>query len=468
MASGETLQVDDYQAWMTAAGAPAVGGQGRAIGLGPALYVPLRRGAETVGVLTVGRRVGGSFAEEDVVVFESVARIGALSLENARLYGEMANLRQAAENATVAKDHFLANVSHDLRNPLSSILGWAAMLRDLPDAPPQMRRGVEVIERNAKAQVQLIEDLLDVTRIASGKLTLALVVEDVRGALDAALDSARLAAAAKKVRLVLHAEDEIGAIAVDPDRFRQIVWNLASNAVKFTPPGGTVRISAQRTGPVLRLVVEDDGQGIPEGFLSRVFGTFEQVASGGHRAGGLGLGLAIAKKLVELHRGTIRVESEGEGKGTRFTIELPIRAAVHVADGAPDATSPLGGLQLLVVDDEEEARDVISTILEHAGARVTGASSVDDALDVVRGALPDAVVSDIAMPGRDGKELVRAIRALPRGHGSTLPVVALTAFVSRRERQEILGAGFDAHVAKPVEAAELVARIAELVGRSVS
>lgn len=467
--TGELLRLDDYQAWMTAERAKDTGLALTAQKIRSALFLPIRRGAEVIAVVALARPILAAFTDEDVEVFEFVTRLTALAYENARLFGEMAQLRQAAEDATVAKDRFLAHVSHDLRNPLSSILGWSTLLREMPDVPPQMKRGIDVIERNAKSQQQLIEDLLDVSRIASGKVALVMAVEYVRSAIDAALDAARLAAAAKKVKLVVKVEDEIGAIAVDPDRFRQIVWNLVSNAVKFTPNGGTVELRAQRIGPVFRLVVEDSGRGIPSEFLLRVFDTFEQAEAGSRRTGGLGLGLAIVKKLVELHRGTIRVESGGEGKGARFTVDLPIRAAVESLDAPQsDTPAPLTGIRLLVVDDEEEARDVITIVLEHAGATVTGASSVDEALDLLLATPLDAVVSDIAMPGRDGKELVREVRSLPASQGGTLPVIALTAFVSRRDRQEILAAGFDAHVAKPVEAAELVGKISELVGRKLT
>ena len=467
IATGETFRIDDYAAWMRAHDAPEASRASEELAIGQVLYLPIRRGAEVVAVLTVGGAKGATFGDEDVVVLESVARLAALAFENARLFGEMAALRRTAEDATVAKDRFLAHVSHDLRNPLSSILGWSTLLRGLENLPPQVKRGIDVIERNAKSQVQLIEDLLDISRIASGKLSLVMSVEDVRSAVDTALDAARLAASSKKVRLDVLVDQDIGAIAVDPDRFRQIVWNLVSNAVKFTPAGGTVRVAAKRVGTIFQLEVIDDGRGIAPAFLPRVFGAFEQAEDGTQRAAGLGLGLAIAKQLVELHGGTIRVESEGEGRGTRFVVELPIRAALRPLDATspPAASGPLAGLHLLVVDDEEDARDVITVVLEQAGATVTGASSVDDALDRFREVTPDAVVSDIAMPGRDGKDFVRELRCFPEDAGGRAPVVALTAFVGRRDRQEILAAGFDAHVAKPVEPAELVSKLAELVGR---
>ena len=465
--TGETIYVDDYRARMIAEGAPEVGQSIAALGVGPVLLVPIRRGKDAVAVLALARAPHGRFSEEDVVVFESVARLAALAFENARLFGEMARLRRNAEDATEAKDRFLAHVSHDLRNPLNSILGWSTLLRGMKNDPAQFLRGIDVIERNAKSQVQLIEDLLDISRITSGKLSLEIAVEDVRAAIDTGLDAARLAASAKNVELVVSVEADIGAIAVDRDRFRQIVWNLVSNAVKFTPAGGTVNVNAQRLASTFLLVVSDNGRGISAEFLPRVFASFEQAEAGARRTGGLGLGLAIVRHLVELHGGSVRAESEGEGKGSRFTVELPIRAAVHSLEVASTSDAPLAldGARILVVDDEEDAREVVKAILERAGAIVIVAGSADEAIASVLRAPPELIVSDIGMPAKDGKAFVREVRSLEETKGGRIPAVALTALARVRDRVEILAAGFSAHVAKPVEPAELVLVAAGLLGR---
>ena len=464
--TAETLHIADYGAAKTEEGAPEVGRSIVELGVGPVLLVPIRRGRTAVAVLGVARAHDATFSEDDIVVFESVARLAALAFENARLFGEMARLRSAAEEATLAKDRFLAHVSHDLRNPLNSILGWSTLLRGMKNDPVQLMRGLDVIDRNAKSQVQLIEDLLDISRITSGKLALELAVSDVRAVFDTGLDAARLAASSKNVQLVVTVDDNIGAITVDPDRFRQILWNLVSNAVKFTPSGGTVCVNAQRRASTFQLVVADTGRGISPAFLPRVFASFEQAEAGARRTGGLGLGLAIVRHLVELHGGTIRAESEGEGRGASFTVELPIRAAVRSPDASPPPETPraLAGIRILVVDDEEDAREVVKLILENAGAEVTLASSADEALAALARELPRVIVSDIGMPGTDGKAFLRAVRALPEARGGRIPAIALTALVRGKDRVEILSAGFNAHVAKPVEPEELVLVVAGVFG----
>lgn len=322
IATGRTLLIDDYEAWMTERGSADMGRAVAALGIRPGLFVPVRRGAEVIAVLTIARGEGESFPPEDIVVFESAASLTGLALENARLFAESTRLQKVAEEATVAKDRFLANVSHDLRNPLSTILGWVTVLQK---DPQQLPRALEVIERSVRSQVKLTDDLLDIARIASGKLTLELAIEDVASALDTALDAARLAAESKEVAIEVDVAEDLGSIRVDPDRFRQIVWNLASNAVKFTPRGGRVRVEARREETSLVLAVNDTGRGISPSFLPRVFNTFEQSAEGAHRTEGLGLGLAIVRHLVELHGGTVSVTSDGVGKGATFVVVLPIR-----------------------------------------------------------------------------------------------------------------------------------------------
>ncbi len=467
MASGETLRIPDFEAWMSRVGASEVGRSLASLGFRSVIYVPILRGDVVVAVMPIAFTEGTTYSEEDVAIYESVARLAGLAFENARLYGEMIRLRESAEAATKAKDRFLARVSHDLRNPLNSILGWASLLRDTKRDEGKLMRGIDVIERNAKSQVQLIEDLLDVSRIASGKLALEITVEDARAAIETSLDAARLAAAAKKVRLVVSVADDIGTIAVDPDRFRQILWNLVSNAVKFTPTGGTVRVIAERRASTLRLEVSDDGLGISTEFLPRVFGSFEQAEAGSQRSGGLGLGLAIVRDLVELHGGTIQVASEGVGKGSRFTVELPIRAAVPTPPPpiSSSALRVLEKIRVLVVDDEEDAREVVTIMLEHAGATVTTAASADEGLAKWLGSNHDVIVSDIAMPGKDGKSFIHEVRALSAANGRRVHAVALTALVGAKDRLEVLQGGFDAHIGKPVEPSDLVDLISSLIHR---
>lgn len=330
---GHSLVLNELDAWLRAAGLDAIAQAVDALGLGHALYLPIRRGPDVAAVLAVSRRAGTPFTEEDGELFSAAAAQASLALENARLHGETLLLREAAEQATLAKDHFLARVSHDLRNPLHSILGWTALLRDRSSDVAQVVRGVDVIERNARAQVQLVEDLLDVARIAEGKLSLSLAPVPVSAAIDAALDAARLAAKARGVDLATEVGSEVGSVALDADRFRQIVWNLASNAVKFTARGGTVRVDVRRDGGQLVVRVTDTGRGIAPTFLPQVFERFEQSDEGTRRGGGLGLGLNITRQLVELHGGTIGAESEGEGRGACFTVRLPIRESLPPAVG---------------------------------------------------------------------------------------------------------------------------------------
>ena len=286
------------------------------------VFVPVRRDGEVLAVLAISRLDPDAFSTTDVELFETAAQLVAIALESAHLFEETERLRRTAEAATAAKDRFLTHVSHDLRNPLGSILGWTSLLRKTRNLA-QVERGIDVIERNARAQVRLIDDLLDVSRIATGKLALHLSVEDVRVAVDTALDPARISAQTKGVRLSAFVADDVGTAAIDPDRFRQILWNLASNAVKFTPAGGSVCVSVSRAESKLEVIVADTGRGIAPAFLPHVFDRLEQASADSRRSGGLGLGLAIVRHLVELHGGTVSVES-ALGAGTTFTVVLPV------------------------------------------------------------------------------------------------------------------------------------------------
>lgn len=385
---------------------------------------------------------------------------------------EADRLRDIAEAANLAKDEFLARVSHDLRNPLGSILGWAAILKAEHSESSRMGKGLEVIERNAKAQAQLIEDLLDVSRIASGKMKLQLATLSVERTVQEALDPARIAASAKGVNLLVEVDPEAGSIIADPDRIRQALWNLAANAIKFTATGGTVRVSANRESSQLTLAVADSGIGIAPEFLPHVFDKFTQAESGSRRSSGLGLGLAIVRHVGELHGGTVTVESKGLGHGTCFTIHLPIRAGLppqkeEVLRPEERASRTLEGVEVLIVDDEADAREILIAILEQFGANVVAASSAKEALEQLRSKRFDALVSDVTMPEDDGYAMIRALRTLSDPKLARMPAIALTAMARSADRVKALTAGFTTHVSKPVEPAELGAVLVGVLGRDV-
>ncbi|MBX3232387.1 MAG: PAS domain-containing protein [Labilithrix sp.] len=437
--------------------------------LAHALFVPILREGDVVGVLAIARRRSTPFTAEERLLFASAATQLGSTLENVRLHTELGVMRDAAEAATLAKDDFLARVSHDLRNPLGAIVGWASLLKSGTSSSAQLARGLDVIERSANAQVQLIEDLLDVTRIASGKMRLNLALERVAPAMEAALEPARIAAERKGVSVDVAIDADVGSMVVDPDRFRQVIWNLASNSVKFTPAGRQVRVRARRESSALEIVVADDGKGIAPAFLPRVFGAFEQAGDASNRTAGLGLGLSIVHHIVELHGGAITATSDGEDKGATFTVRLPIRTSAWSPAQSSSAVDPpmkkLGGVTVVTVDDEEEAREIITAILEAAGATVVSASSADEALACIRARRPDVLVSDINMPEKDGRALIRELRGYAATDGGQIPAVALTALARSRDRVEAIAAGFNTHVPKPVDANELVMVIVGLLDR---
>jgi PAS domain S-box-containing protein len=395
----------------------------------------------------------------------------------AMLVNEQA-LRMEAEAANRSKDLFLATLSHEVRTPLNAILGWATILRDGKPSEADLKEGMEVIERNCKAQAQLIEDVLDVSRIVSGKLQLHLTPCDLVQVINAAIDAVRPAADAKGVRFETVLDASASHASCDVNRMQQVVWNLLSNAVKFTPRGKTVWITLARDRSTAQIQVSDEGQGITPDFLPYVFDRFRQADSSTRRKfGGLGLGLSIVKHIVEIHGGTVHAESAGEGLGASFTVNLPIRA-VQLNEGGGDAavefhgTAPaelapvrLDGLRVPVVDDEADARRLLDKVLGEAGAIVITAGSVADALKAMATAQPQVLLSDIAMPGQDGYDLIRELRR--GGHTvKELPAVALTAFAHRDDRRRALLAGFQVHVAKPIDPHDLIAVIGALTGRT--
>jgi signal transduction histidine kinase/CheY-like chemotaxis protein len=396
-----------------------------------------------------------------------------LEIERERLLEREKAAREEAERANRLKDDFLATVSHELRTPLTAMLGWVQLLRAGQITTEERRaRALETIERNARAQSQLVEDLLDVSRIMSGKLQLHVEAVEVAAVVEAALESARPAADVKSLDITM-ALDADARIMGDAGRVQQIVWNLLSNAVKFTPKGGSVRVTVSRSDAAVDVVVTDSGQGIGADFLPHVFEPFRQAEGASTRKhGGLGLGLAIVKHLVELHGGTLSVTSEGEGRGATFTVTLPTAVARteasitgkhrRVDDSVLELPSEIVGLRLLVVDDEEDTRELLRAILERCGATVETASNADEGVALFQRMRPDVVVSDIGMPGEDGYSLIRRLRALPDDAGRT-PAVALTAFARGEDRTRALMAGFKAHVPKPVDPRELVAVLLSVV-----
>jgi PAS domain S-box-containing protein len=382
-------------------------------------------------------------------------------------------LARKAEEASLAKDGFLATASHELRTPLNAILGWAQLLRSGQLDPSGYLRAVETIERNAHAQVRLIEDILDGSRIITGKLHLEIRQLDLTGLVRAALDAVRPAADAKNIGLTVVLDPAAAQMTGDPERLQQVIWNLANNAIKFTPKGGLVEVRLERIGTSVELTLKDSGHGIGASFLPQVFERFRQAdGRTTRRHGGLGLGLALVRHLVEAHGGTVRAESEGEGLGSTFIVTLPSEA-VFAEEAEPErrgngavrsfSMASVHGVTVLVVDDEADVRDLVATILRTKGAEVTTAANADQAMELMLKTPPMVLISDIGMPGRDGYELVRELRKQPGSSGAQVPAIALTAYAREEDRRLALEAGFQVHLVKPVEPAELLRVVSGLV-----
>jgi signal transduction histidine kinase len=379
--------------------------------------------------------------------------------------------RTEAEAANRIKDEFLATLSHELRTPLTSLLGWSSVLREARRDEKVLAQGLEAIDRNAKVQAQLIDDLLDVSRIVSGKLNLEVRPLDIASVARAAINVVQPAAAAKNISLDFYAEPGLGAISADSARLHQIIWNLLSNAVKFTPHGGKICLRVEQNDSDARVTVKDTGQGIDPEFLPRVFDRFRQADSSTTRSfGGLGLGLAIVRHLVELHGGTVSAQSDGVGKGATFTATFPLLAdrtepVAHVPEINAMDIHLLDGLRVLLVDDEAEARQIISTVITRTGAEVRTCESAHEALAKLSEWKPDVILSDIAMPEEDGYSFIRKVRSLPPDKGGDTPAAALTAYARDVDRRQALAAGYQMHIAKPIGASQLVTMIARLAGR---
>ena len=379
--------------------------------------------------------------------------------------------RQQAEAANRIKDEFLAVLSHELRSPLNPILGWSKLLRNGKLNAAKTAQALEIIERNAQLQSQLIEDLLDVSRILQGKLSLNMAPVNLASTIKAALETVRLAAEAKSIQIQTVFDQTIGQVLGDTARLQQVVWNLLTNAVKFTPEGGRVEIQLQQIGSQAQIQVRDTGKGISPDFLPHVFEYFRQADATTTRTfGGLGLGLAIVRHLVELHGGTVQVDSPGEGQGAIFTVKLPLikdKSGRHKAEGnssplAPES-SPLTGIRVLVVDDDTDSREFIAFVLEQLGAQVNTVTSAGEAIATLEQSQPNILLSDIGMPNMDGYMLMRQIRAMPPEQGGQILAIALTAYAGEIDRQQALEAGFQHHLAKPLEPNELVKVILNLL-----
>jgi signal transduction histidine kinase/CheY-like chemotaxis protein len=384
--------------------------------------------------------------------------------------------RTVAEDACRLKDDFLATVSHELRTPLTSILGWSNLLRSGSLDEDSVVKAFDVIERNAQNQKRLIDDLLDVSRIIGGKLILDTREIELARIIEDAIEVVRPAAAAKGIRVVSAFDPEVWTVSGDAGRLRQVVWNLLSNAVKFTAEGGRVEVRLERDGSCARVAVSDTGKGIAPDFLPHVFERFRQADAKTTRAfDGLGLGLAIVRHLVEAHGGTVRAESPGEGLGTTFSIYLPllaVRASVPACTdtvelgAAARASESLRGVRVLAVDDNPDTRELVETVLSRGGAEVRSSASAAEALAVLREWRPDVLLSDIGMPHEDGYELIRRVRALDASRGGDVPAAALTAYARHEDRKLTLAAGFQMHMVKPVNPAELIAAVARLARQS--
>jgi signal transduction histidine kinase/ActR/RegA family two-component response regulator len=444
------------------------------------LVVPMQTMGRIVGTIEVQSYDNHAYREEHVTAMRMAANLAAVSLENMRLLEFEIRARAAAEESNRLKDEFLATLSHELRTPLTAILGWSRMLTTRTLDERARQTAIETIERNARAQQQIVEDILDVSRIIKGQLRLEPEPVDMCAVVDAAIETVRPAAGAKRLRLEKEFGEELPPVAGDSRRLQQAIWNLLANAVKFTSTGGEVRVCVAQADGHIRVTVADTGLGIRRDFLPYVFDRFRQGDQSTTRAhGGLGLGLSIVRHLVELHGGIVRAESEGEGRGARFTLELPHlpeaeAASQTEADDARGAKTTgetentrrervLEDLKVLAVDDEEDALELVRMVLERGGAEVEIASSASGAVAALAGEWwPDVLLLDIGMPNEDGYQLLGRIRELERERGlATTPAIAFTAYAGESDRERAHAAGFQLHLPKPVDPTQLTSAVAD-------
>lgn len=451
------------------------------------ICVPLHKNGRFAACLAVHQKQPRQWTTEEVEIVSFVANRFWEAIERARVLKSLneslireQEARQTAETVNRVKDEFLATVSHELRTPLNAILGWSTMLRNGKLKGEQAERAIETVERSARAQSQLIDDLLDISRIITGKLRLEISTLDLSSVITAAVEAMRPAAEAKGIRLQTMLDSETGLILGDSNRLQQVVWNLVSNAVKFTPKDGRVQVRLERVNSHVEIIVSDTGKGIETDFLPFIFDRFRQADQTTTRQhGGLGLGLSIVRQLVEMHGGTVHAESVGEDKGTTFIVKLPRMIALYPATGdtgelvhissAPeqnveiDNTLKLSGLNILIVDDESDSRELLRVVLMQSGATVTVAASASEALKELTRNDFDVLVSDIGMPVEDGYALIEKVRRQPSNKNGRIPAIALTAYARVEDRVRALDAGFQAHIPKPVEPVELIAVITSLV-----
>lgn len=439
---------------------------------------PLLIEGRVIGVIRAIAVEASRFTDDDLRLLQLAADRVALVIEHARLYEAEQSARVEAERANRMKDEFLAIISHELRSPLNAILGWVVLMREGKLDADATRRALETVERSARSQNRMINDLFDVSRIISGKLRLNLRPIPPAQIVESAVEALRPAAAIKEIELHTDLDSETGPLLADSDRLQQIVWNLVSNAIRFTPKGGQVRICLHPIESLIEIVVTDTGAGINQEFLPHVFDRFRQADSSSRRKqGGLGLGLAIVRHLAELHGGTVEAASAGEGQGATFSVRLPLMGrvghALKVRQPFPVMRASetvarqlqIAGIRVLVVDDEPAACELVNSILTGEQAEVRTATSMSQALRILDDWAPDLVISDIEMPGADGYSLIRQIRTMPDERIGRVPALALTAYSRVEDRMRALAAGFHMHVAKPVEPAELVIAVASLTGR---
>ena len=438
------------------------------------IVLPLTARDRVLGALTFARTESAEpYDRVDVRTAEVMARQVALALDAAGLQRESDAARNDTEAANRAKDEFLMTLSHELRNPLNAVSGWARLLDAGKLGAEQSRRAIEIILRNVNVQVRLVDDLLDMSSVVSGRMRLAVQPVNVLDVIGEALDAVRPGAEAKGIQLQSVLDSPGAQVSGDPGRLQQVVWNLLYNAVKFTPRHGRVLVKLQQVKSHVEIVVSDTGQGISAELLPYIFDRLRQGDSTRTRAhGGLGIGLALVRHIAELHGGSVFVESAGEGQGATFVVKLPLMVAgmreqaVAQAKTRPPDRPSLVGVRILVVDDDSAAVELVQEVLAQAGGEARGAVTADEALRTLERWLPDVLVSDIEMPGEDGYTLIRKIRALSPERGGKTPAVALTAFGRPEDRIRSLMAGFNIHVSKPVDPDELTAIVASLAGRA--
>ncbi|HST22527.1 MAG TPA: PAS domain S-box protein [Blastocatellia bacterium] len=445
-----------------------------------AMVVPMLARNRTLGVISfVTAETKRQYTEADLALAEDLAHRAAFAVDNAVLYRDAQRAITRAEEANRLKDEFLATVSHELRTPLNAIIGWAHLLRTKKFDDATSARAMETIERNAKSQARIVEDILDVSRAITGKLRLEVQPVLLGSVIESALDAIRPAAEAKEIRLQDILDPRAGPVSGDPNRLQQIVWNLLSNAVKFTPKGGRVVVRLERVNSQVEIIVSDTGQGIHPELLPFIFDRFRQGDSTTTRQhGGLGLGLAIVRHLVELHGGSVQADSPGHGSGANFTVNLPLMAIYSEhrnADRAPHADSnlpppqeapQLSGIKVMVVDDEPDTCEVLKIMIEQYGGEVKTCASSAEAIETLKHWKPDVLVSDIEMPGEDGYHLIEKIRSLAPEQGGNVPALALTAYARVDDRMRALSAGYQMHLAKPAEPMELTTVITSLAARN--